>query len=420
MIVWDLESRKKHHVIREPSISRLRFTPDGTLLASMFAGKLMMWDVDVGRQLAATDLNSGILVDCELSPDGTKLGVLGRTGGLWLWGVPNLTEIDRHPLAISALNERANSLIQDEQPDEAESTLRWALQTRSGARPPADSELKKARSKLVEALKLRGTYPKIASQPRSQRVKIGDGVELRVEVANDTSNEFEYQWFFAGDPIEGEVGATYSIQSVSESDLGRYHVEARLPDLPSVALPSEGAFLVGPNGIAKGGLRADVFLNIPKTTTHSLSPFTDLPRFPNEPDRSESIGSFELPANAGDEYGVRISGFLIPPKTGDYIFHVVSDDSSRLFLSTDASSENKQMIAELNGWRGARRWETIPPESVSKPQTLQAGKRYWIEAWYREQKSSDHFAVTWQMPGEPPPKNGDPPISGEFLEHLAE
>ena len=420
VIVWDLESRTKHHFFREPTISSVRFTPDGTLLASMFGGKFMMWDVEIGRQLAATDLNSGILTDCALSPDGRKLGVLGRDGDLWLWDVPSLTEIDRHPLTLTALNGQASNQIQDERLENAEATLRWVLNTQRETLPTGDAELKKTRSKLVKLLKRQKRFPEIVKQPQSQNVQIGDQVELSVDVSNDDSHDFTYQWFFLGEPIEGATTSTLDVASVSANNFGCYHVEIRIPEYSSVAQQSEGAYLIGPDRIAKGGLRTDVFLNIPKTTLHSLSPLTDLPRFPHEPDRSESIGSFELPTNVDDEYGVRISGFLVPPKTGNYIFYVASDDSSRLFLSPDESPENKQMIAELIGWRGERRWETIPPESVSEPQTLQAGKRYWIEAWFREQKVDDYFAVTWQIPGEPPPKNGDPPVSGEFLEYLVE
>ena len=419
VIVWDFESRKKRHFFREPSISSVRFTPDGTLLASMFAGKIMMWDVNVGRQLAATDLNSGMLVDCELSSDGTKLAVLGREGGLWLWDVPSLTEIDRHPLTMAALNEQARALMQDEQLEEAESTLRWTLSTQSGIRPADDPELQKTRSEFIKLLKLRGKYPQIIKKPESQRVPIGGEVELSVEVSNEKSQSFTYQWFFAGDPIDGATAATLAIANVSASNFGRYHVEIRMSKFDFVVKESS-AFLIGPDGIAKGGLRKDVFLNIRDHASYSISAFADSPRFPHQPDHSESIGSFELPTNEGDEYGVRISGFLVPPKTGDYIFYIVSDDSSRLFLSTDESAENKQMLAELTGWRGAKHWETIAPKSISEPKALQADKRYWIEAWYRQQTGKDHFAVTWQMPGEPPPKNGDPPISGNFLQHQVE
>ena len=160
-------------------------------------------------------------------------------------------------------------------------------------------------------------------------------------------------------------------------------------------------------------------MNIPNTVSRSLSVLTDSPQFPDKPDIVGSIGSFELPTDFGDEYGVRISGFLKPPKTGDYVFYVVSDDSSQLFLSSDESPDNKEMLASLTGYNlNERGWRTLSPDNISDPITLHAGKRYWVEALFREKRIGDHFAVAWQMPGEPVPENGAEPISGEFLEFI--
>ena len=74
----------------------------------------------------------------------------------------------------------------------------------------------------------------------------------------------------------------------------------------------------------------------------------------------------------------------------------------------------------MNGWKPRRQWEELDSENISEPVTLQGGKRYWVEALFKEGTVDESFAVTWQMPDEPPPKNGDPPIPGEFLEHLLE
>ena len=150
--------------------------------------------------------------------------------------------------------------------------------------------------------------------------------------------------------------------------------------------------------------------------SQTLETLTDLPRFPHDPDVTSSIGWFELPSDAGDEYGVRISGFLVPPKTGEYVFYLASDDSSQLFLSSDESPDNKIMIASNRfsaNWRG---WQSLASENISPAIMLEAGNRYWVEALFREKRGRDRFAVTWQMPEKPPPKDGDWPIPGRFLE----
>lgn len=53
--------------------------------------------------------------------------------------------------------------------------------------------------------------------------------------------------------------------------------------------------------------------------------------------------------------------------------------------------------------------------NISEPVHLEAGKRYYIETLFKEDLVGDHLQVAWQMPGQPPPKNGDPPIPGPYL-----
>ena len=289
---------------------------------------------------------------------------------------------------------------------------------------PPDHKSNQARRRLIDALKAQASFPSIIKHPESTRVPFGESVSLSVEISNEHSHELTYQWFFSGNPIDGGTASTLSVADITSENLGHYHVEIGIPALSGIdssTLRSNSAFLTGPDGIAKGGLQKDVFLNIPSPDSRSLSGLTRLTRFPHAPDAVGSIGAFELPANFGDKYGVRMHGFLVPPKSGEYVFYLVSDDSSELFLSTDESPKNKTKIASLTGWNETRRgWQTLGPDNISAPITLQAGKRYWVEALFTEQTHGDHFAVTWKMPGKPPPENGDPPIPGEFLEFQLE
>ena len=50
---------------------------------------------------------------------------------------------------------------------------------------------------------------------------------------------------------------------------------------------------------------------------------------------------------------------------------------------------------------------------------LEAGQRYYIEALMKADHCCDHLSVTWQLPGAPPPANGDPPIPGAYLAYEA-
>ena len=142
------------------------------------------------------------------------------------------------------------------------------------------------------------------------------------------------------------------------------------------------------------------------------------------------VASLETPTDFAIHYGQCIEGFVVPPKTGDYVFYVACGFESKLFLSSDESEENYNLIAEVKrettadvGYMKSRAWGEHP-NSVSEPIRLEAGKRYAIKGIMVDgfkgrgvdSIKADHFAVTWQMPGDEPPKPGDAPISGEYLE----
>ena len=165
------------------------------------------------------------------------------------------------------------------------------------------------------------------------------------------------------------------------------------------------------------GLHREVFQDI---RTDTLSELRESKQFAGEPDVRDTVDLFETPRDFAEHYGTRLSGFLVPPITGDYVFYLCSDEHSELSLSTDESSENKRPIASVDGRVKYRQWEELSEQSVSTPVRLEQGQRYWLEAILREGTGEDHLSVTWQVPGGPPPRNGDSPIPGAFLEHDGE
>ena len=102
-----------------------------------------------------------------------------------------------------------------------------------------------------------------------------------------------------------------------------------------------------------------------------------------------------------------------------------SDDEGELSISSDESPDNLELVASVkrgpsgigneSGRTNKRAWGANPG-AVSKSIHLEAGKRYSVKALMKEDSGQDHLSVTWQMPGDPPPKPGDAPISGEYLE----
>jgi len=145
----------------------------------------------------------------------------------------------------------------------------------------------------------------------------------------------------------------------------------------------------------KGFLSLDTWLGIPgaQLATHFLNP-----KAGQAPDWAEFVGSAQPPVNRADSYTARLRGHLLPPVTGSYTFYIAGDDEIELWLSSGESQFAKQKIAFNSTWTKAREW-TKSATQKSTPITLKAGKKYYLEAWLKEDGGGDNLAVGWQKPG---------------------
>ena len=148
--------------------------------------------------------------------------------------------------------------------------------------------------------------------------------------------------------------------------------------------------------VVKAGLKREVWTGL--TGGQGLAEFTDSLYFPQSPDQNGYTQHFEAPSGWGDNYGQRLSGYLIPPTTGSYTFWIASDDGGELRLSTDANPSNKKAIASVTGATGNQAW-TDQASQQSVAISLVAGQRYYVEALQKEGGGGDHLAVAWQGPG---------------------
>ena len=94
-----------------------------------------------------------------------------------------------------------------------------------------------------------------------------------------------------------------------------------------------------------------------------------------------------------------MTGLFRAPRSGDYTFYVASDDYSRVWLSTDATPENKgDPLIKFDSWV-SNRWAMLEKDALkSEKRTLVAGNYYYLEAWHAEGNGGDHFALGVEIP----------------------
>lgn len=132
----------------------------------------------------------------------------------------------------------------------------------------------------------------------------------------------------------------------------------------------------------------------------TIAALTGNANFPAKPSGREFITSFEcLAQDWADSYGTRVTGFIVPPATGSYTFAVSGDDVAELYLSTDATSANKALIASVSSATGFRAW-TGQPSQQSASIPLVQGQRYYVELLQKENTGTDHWSVGWRKPGD--------------------
>jgi hypothetical protein len=131
----------------------------------------------------------------------------------------------------------------------------------------------------------------------------------------------------------------------------------------------------------------------------NLSALTNFASYPNKPNGREFLTSFEcFQRDWTNDYGSRVSGFILPAVSGNYTFAVAGADTVQLFLSTTTNAVNRQLIASVTNGTGFRQF-TNSPSQISAPIALSAGQKYFVELLLKAGVGDDHFSVAWQPPG---------------------
>ena len=293
-----------------------------------------------------------------------------------------------------------------------------------------------------------GSYRAVISTPGAvtnslaATVTVGGDLKpptIRSVVGNDTFDmltvEFSEAVFTtsSSEPLNYTLsgGLTVSAVTVVNSNVVRLTTSAQTP-ATSYTLTIENimdtAFNTSTAGTSRvfttldrvaGGLKFDVWFGITGTAVSAL--LAD-PRYPASPSVLAYIREFSSrpvfpDAASMNDYGGRLSGWIVPPETAEYNFFIRSDDNSQLSLSIDDNPANATIIATESGCCGP--FENPGAPETSGPISLTAGNRYYIEAIWKEGGGGDYCDVAWRKVGDTTPAINLTFIPGTVLETYA-
>lgn len=139
-----------------------------------------------------------------------------------------------------------------------------------------------------------------------------------------------------------------------------------------------------------GGITRELWTDVPGSTVAQIP-------VSQPPTSTSLLTSLNAPADSGDDYGVRLRGFLTAPESGDYRFYLRADEAAALYLSDDEEPVNSWKRAELAAPVASADWSAA---ALSPLLRLEAGQRYYLEVLHKESSGSDHLAVGWLTPSE--------------------
>lgn len=143
----------------------------------------------------------------------------------------------------------------------------------------------------------------------------------------------------------------------------------------------------------------------------------------NIPDMTSYAAGFNsrgvFPDDSHEQYGARMTGWITPTVTDDYNFYLASDDASQLWLSTDATAANLQLVAEETGCcKGFL--EVGYPQTTLAPWHLVVGQKYAVKILMKEGAEGDYVEVAMQAASGTTPAASLVPLVSTMLSSMAD
>ena len=212
-------------------------------------------------------------------------------------------------------------------------------------------------------------------------------------------------------PIPLVAGRKYYFEVIHTSETGQDGLDLcwRAPGDVRVAIPNSALEPYTPSAPNPAGLTREFFANIPGSRLVNL---TDAPAFYRQPTSATVVNSSTF-SGLGKIYGLRLRGYITAPESGEYTFWECGSGDVSVLLATEDNyaalhqsirlndRPNKKEIAHHRGATAPLEWNKYH-EQQSKPVTLIAGKKYYLEVLFKTGEGPDHLSVAWQVPGGQP------------------
>ncbi len=253
----------------------------------------------------------------------------------------------------------------------------------------------------------------LTSPNANESITVGSSIKITAN-ASDADGSVTKVEFFQGSTKLGESNRSPFAYTWNNAKTGAYILTAKATDNKGATTTSASVSvrigeanlatdLTTPTGGGTGKIVREMWANVRGANV------SDIP-VNSAPTSSAELTVFEAPTNVADSYGARIRGYVTAPVSGQYTFWVAGDNNVELYLSTSEDPARKSRIASINGWTNPREWTKYSSQK-SAAITLEAGKRYYIEALHKEDAGGDNLSVGWTLP------NGaqERPIGGNRL-----
>lgn len=126
----------------------------------------------------------------------------------------------------------------------------------------------------------------------------------------------------------------------------------------------------------------------------AVSNLTSSTKFPKTGDSSAFVSSALDFGSAGDNYGQRVRGSIVPPRSGNWRFWIASDDASELWLSNSWKASGKRKTAFMSSWVNPGAFD-VTPSQKSAAISLNANTPYYFELLHKEGGGGDHLSLAW-------------------------